>query len=103
MLAVALGREELQPLLATILSLAAVNGPEQSVAAGSPEAIAALEERLAPARPARAATSPAAGCAHTHAFHSSRCTSCSTAAANWRAQSSCAHRDPLPEQRHGTG
>ncbi len=64
MLAVALAAEELQPLLGDDLSLAAINGPEQSVAAGSPEAIAALEERLA-----------ARNIAHrrlrtTHAFHS---------------------------------
>jgi len=67
MLAVALAAEELQPLLGDDLSLAAVNGPEQSVAAGSPEAIAALEERLA-AREARDIA-----CRRlrtTHAFHS---------------------------------
>ena len=64
MLAVALAAEELQPLLGDDLSLAAVNGPEQSVAAGSPEAIAGLEERLAARNVAcrRLRT--------THAFHS---------------------------------
>ncbi|HEY2739933.1 MAG TPA: acyltransferase domain-containing protein, partial [Thermoanaerobaculia bacterium] len=67
MLAVALAAGELQPLLGDDLSLAAMNGPEQSVAAGSPEAIAALEERLA------ARTAGNIACRRlrtTHAFHS---------------------------------
>jgi len=47
MLAVGLPEQELAPLLGEELSLAAINGPEQSVAAGPPAAIASLEERLA--------------------------------------------------------
>jgi acyl transferase domain-containing protein/acyl carrier protein len=64
MLAVGLAAEELQPLLGEELSLAAINGPEQSVAAGSPEAVAALEALLA---------SRGAACRRlrtSHAFHS---------------------------------
>ncbi len=47
MLAVALPAAELAPLLDGDLSLAAINGPAQSVAAGAPQAVAALEQRLA--------------------------------------------------------
>ncbi|MCP4659515.1 MAG: acyltransferase domain-containing protein, partial [bacterium] len=47
MLAVALPEDELRPLLGPELSLSAVNGPEQSVAAGPEEAIATLERELA--------------------------------------------------------
>ena len=64
MLAVGLAAEELQPLLGEELSLAAINGPEQSVAAGSPAAVAALEALLA---------SRGAACRRlrtSHAFHS---------------------------------
>jgi len=46
MLAVALDEEEVLPLLGEELSLAAVNGPEQSVVAGPPAAIEALERLL---------------------------------------------------------
>ena len=48
MLAVALPEAEMLPLLGPGLSLAAVNGPAACVVAGSPEAMASLEERLAP-------------------------------------------------------
>jgi len=47
MLAVGLGEQELLPLLGEELSLAAVNGPQQAVAAGPPGEIAALERLLA--------------------------------------------------------
>jgi len=44
--AVGLGEEALGPLLTGGVSLMAVNGPEQTVASGPAEAIAALEEKL---------------------------------------------------------
>ena len=47
MLAVPLSEEELLPLLADDLSLAAVNGPEQSVVAGTPEAVSRCAASLA--------------------------------------------------------
>ena len=47
MLAVPLSEERLRPLLGEDLDLAAVNGPGVCVAAGPPEAVAALEARLA--------------------------------------------------------
>jgi acyl transferase domain-containing protein len=47
MLAAGLGESDLTPLLGPELSLAATNGPEQSVAAGPEAAVAALEEELA--------------------------------------------------------
>ena len=47
MLAVPLFEEEVLPLLGDGLSLAAVNGPEQSVVAGAPEAVARFAESLA--------------------------------------------------------
>jgi acyl transferase domain-containing protein/acyl carrier protein len=46
MLAVPLAEPRVLPLLGEELSLAALNGPEQSVVAGPPEAVAALEGRL---------------------------------------------------------
>ncbi len=46
MLALGLAEADVLPLLGDELSLAAVNGPEQSVVAGPPEAIAALEAEL---------------------------------------------------------
>ena len=64
MLAVPLAEEEVRLLLGSDLSLAAVNGPRLCVVAGPPEAVAALEHRLAaddiPSRPVPT----------THAFHS---------------------------------
>jgi acyl transferase domain-containing protein/acyl carrier protein len=63
MLAVALPERELRPLLGEA-SIAAVNGPELSVAAGTPAAVAALAERL---------QARGAACRRlqtTHAFHS---------------------------------
>ncbi len=64
MLAVPLSRREVEPLLGSELSLAAVNGPAMSVLAGSEAAIAALAEHLTAKEVAcrRLATS--------HAFHS---------------------------------
>jgi acyl transferase domain-containing protein len=47
MLAVPLGEHEIAPYLGAGLSLAAVNGPALSVVAGAPQAVAALEKRLA--------------------------------------------------------
>ncbi|HVR97271.1 MAG TPA: amino acid adenylation domain-containing protein [Thermoanaerobaculia bacterium] len=47
MLAVPLPEAEVLPLLGESLSLAAVNGPEVCVVGGPPEAVQALEERLA--------------------------------------------------------
>jgi hypothetical protein len=64
MLAVGLPEEEVLPLLGTELSLAAVNGPEQTVVAGPEAAVAELEGRLA----AREVASRRL--AVTHAFHS---------------------------------
>ena len=65
MLAVPLSEEEVRPLLAGDLSLAAVNGPRQCVVAGPVEAVEALERRLGEEGTAcrRLPT--------THAFHSS--------------------------------
>jgi phthiocerol/phenolphthiocerol synthesis type-I polyketide synthase E len=64
MLAVPLGEGELRPRLGAGLSLAAVNGPSLCVAAGPPEAVTELAERLAAegilSRPLRT----------SHAFHS---------------------------------
>jgi polyketide synthase PksJ len=64
MLAVALGEEELTPLLGEELALAAVNAPWRCVVSGAAAAVAELERRLA-----------ARGVAHSrlatsHAFHS---------------------------------
>jgi acyl transferase domain-containing protein/acyl carrier protein len=47
MLAVPLAEAQVRPLLGEELSLAALNGPEQSVVAGPADAVAALERRLA--------------------------------------------------------
>ncbi|HVR97764.1 MAG TPA: thioester reductase domain-containing protein, partial [Thermoanaerobaculia bacterium] len=64
MLAVPLSEAEVTPLLGEDLSLAAINGPAFSVVAGPPEAVAALEERLAAeGKSCRRLTT-------THAFHS---------------------------------
>jgi amino acid adenylation domain-containing protein len=64
MLAVRLPESELRPLLDTQLTIAAINGPALSVASGTHEAIAALEQRLQ----ARGVQSRRL---HTsHAFHS---------------------------------
>lgn len=64
MLAVPLSEDELRPRLGPDLSLAAVNGPALCVAAGPPEAVAELADRLAGegilSRPLRT----------SHAFHS---------------------------------
>jgi acyl transferase domain-containing protein/acyl carrier protein len=64
MLAVGLAEEAVRPLLGNDLSLAAVNGPEQSVVAGPLPAIEALERRLA------AEGTACRRLAVTHAFHS---------------------------------
>jgi len=64
MLAVGLAEEAVRPLLGEELSLAAVNGPEQSVVAGPAAAAAELERRL---------TAQGVACrrlAVSHAFHS---------------------------------
>jgi phthiocerol/phenolphthiocerol synthesis type-I polyketide synthase E len=47
MLAVPLPEEQVVPLLGEHLALSAINGPELSVVAGPPEAVHALEQRLA--------------------------------------------------------
>ncbi|MEK8169721.1 hypothetical protein NKH77_07690 [Streptomyces sp. M19] len=46
MLAVTLGADELRPLLDGGLTLAAVNSSDRCVAAGAPDAVAALAARL---------------------------------------------------------
>ncbi len=46
MVAVALAREDLEPLLGDELSISGVNGPEQTVVAGPRDAVAALEAEL---------------------------------------------------------
>jgi len=65
MLAVPLAEDEVIAHLTADLSLAAVNGPQQSVVAGPPAAVAALEERLA------AGGVVSRRLQTTHAFHSS--------------------------------
>ncbi|HEX6290948.1 MAG TPA: SDR family NAD(P)-dependent oxidoreductase [Herpetosiphonaceae bacterium] len=47
MLSVSLSEADVRPLLSENLSLAATNGPALSVVSGTPEAVAALEQRLA--------------------------------------------------------
>ncbi|HKH44661.1 MAG TPA: SDR family NAD(P)-dependent oxidoreductase [Thermoanaerobaculia bacterium] len=64
MLAVPLAAAEVAPYLSAGLSLAATNGPQQSVVAGSPEAVAALERKLA------AAGVVSRRLETSHAFHS---------------------------------
>jgi acyl transferase domain-containing protein len=64
MLAVPLAGESVLPRLGPELSLAASNGPEQSVVAGPPDAVSALEEELA------AAGIVCRRLQTTHAFHS---------------------------------
>ncbi|HZF07812.1 MAG TPA: acyltransferase domain-containing protein [Thermoanaerobaculia bacterium] len=66
MLSIFLPASEVAPLLGPELSLAAVNGPTLSVVAGSPAAVAALEEKLR--RQRVSSRRLAAG----HAFHSAQ-------------------------------
>ncbi|MDI1443035.1 acyltransferase domain-containing protein [Polyangium sp. 6x1] len=68
MLAVALPHEAVVPMLGEHLSLSAINGPELTVVAGPPEAIDALEKRLA------AEETPVRRVQTTHAFHSTMLT-----------------------------
>ncbi len=65
MLAVMLSEDEIQPYLGAGVSLAAVNSPSTSVLAGSPDALAAVKQRL---EAAEIVTRPVEA---SHAFHTS--------------------------------
>jgi len=64
MLAVALPEADLRPLLGEGLWVGAANGPDETVVSGEPEAVAALQQRLAELEV------PAVPVAASHAFHS---------------------------------
>ncbi|MCP3142305.1 type I polyketide synthase [Pyxidicoccus xibeiensis] len=66
MLSVQLPEKELRPLLSPEVELAAINGPSSCVAAGSTEAITALERRLVEA------SVPCRRLRTSHAFHCAR-------------------------------